>query len=94
MISLSFIARAGYTLQNWYLLKQDILSAVEGSDITEMLSTDWGTRFKVRTEWNGLNGQCLRVITVWQQDEGSDTVRFVTLYPDKLKGINALEESK
>lgn len=89
-----FLARAGYTLQNWYLLKRDILSAVEGADIMEMLSTDWGTRFKVRTQWNGLNGQCLRVIIVWQQDEGSDTLRFVTLYPDKAKGIDPLEESK
>lgn len=38
----------------------------------------------------GLNGCSLRVLTVWQQDTGSEIVRFVTLYPDKTE-VNNLE---
>lgn len=78
-----YLALAGYTLQNWQLLKRDILSAVASSGVTEAIPSAWGTRFKVKSQWNGLNGQPLKVITIWQQDEGSDVVRFVTLYPDK-----------
>jgi len=83
-VGTSFLALGGYTLQNWQTLKQDILNAVEGAEISEIVTTDWGTRFKVKSQWNAINGQLIRVITIWQQDEGSDTIRFVTLYPDKL----------
>lgn len=79
-----FLALAGYSLQNWQTLKQDILNAVEGAEIAEIVPTDWGTRFKVKSQWNGINGQLIRVFTIWQQDESSDTIRLVTLYPNKL----------
>jgi hypothetical protein len=78
-----YLALAGYTLENWELLKRDILDAVEGAEVAEITPTGWGTRFKVKSEWNGLNGRLLRVITIWQQDEGADIVKFITLYPDK-----------
>jgi hypothetical protein len=87
-----FLARAGYTLQNWQLLKRDILEAVEGAEVAEVTSTDWGTRFKVKSQWDGLNGQRLKVVTIWQQDADTSTIRFVTLYPDKSKNINPLKE--
>jgi len=51
----------------------------------EAVLTDWGTRFKVKAQWNGLNGEHLKVITIWQQDDGSEMSRFVTLYPDKTE---------
>ena len=70
-------------MQNWQLLKRDILKAIAGADTTEMIKTGWGVRFRVRSRWRGLNGQYLRVITIWQQDDGDDAIRFVTLYPDK-----------
>ena len=87
-----FLARAGYTLQNWKLLRRDILGAMEEAEVVEVTSTDWGNRFRFKTQWIGLNGQSLKVITIWQQDEGVNTLRFVTLYPDKSKTIDALEE--
>lgn len=81
-----FLARAGYRLQNWHQLKQDILKAVEGAEVEGVVSTDWGTRFRVKSRWEGLNGRVLRVVTVWQQDEGSNVIRLLTLYPDKSTG--------
>lgn len=60
-----FLALGGYSPQNWRILKQDILNAVEGAEISETILTDWGTRLKVKSQWNGLNGQLLRVITIW-----------------------------
>ncbi|NJP11117.1 MAG: hypothetical protein HC866_17940 [Leptolyngbyaceae cyanobacterium RU_5_1] len=32
------------------------------------------------------------VITIWQQDEGSATTRFVTLYPDKFQSVDGAKE--
>lgn len=78
-----FLALAGYTIENWRQLKQDRLNAVASSEVAEVIDTHWGTRFKVKSQWNGLNDRPIRVVTLWQQDEGSDKIRFVTLYPDK-----------
>lgn len=78
-----YLALAGYTLDNWPSLKLDIIEAVKGSDVAEVIPTDWGTRFKVKSEWYGPNGRLVKVITIWQQDEPSSLVKFITLYPDK-----------
>ena len=78
-----YLALAGYNVQNWQTLKGDILEAVDGSDVAEVTPTDWGTPFKVKSQWNGPNERLLKVITIWQQDEGADVVKFITLYPDK-----------
>ncbi|NJN57133.1 MAG: hypothetical protein HC879_06315 [Leptolyngbyaceae cyanobacterium SL_5_9] len=59
-----FLASAGYTLQNWQLLKRDILNAMAEAEVVEAVPTDWGTRFKVKAQWDGLNGQKLKVIII------------------------------
>jgi len=87
-----FLRRAGYTLQNWQSLRQDILKAVTHAEVAEVIQTDWGTRFKVKSQWQGLNGQFLKILTIWQQDQGSDVIRFVTLYPDKSKDTIVAED--
>lgn len=78
-----YLALAGYNLENWEILKRDILNAVDASEVAEVTSTGWGTRFKVKSQWYGPNSRLVRVMTIWQQDEGSDIVKFITLYPDK-----------
>ncbi|GBF80413.1 hypothetical protein AsFPU1_1814 [Aphanothece sacrum FPU1] len=70
---------------NWQILKQAIIKAVAGKHIYEIIQTDWGQRFKVRSQWYSINGKLIKVITVWQQDEGADIIKFITLYPDKLQ---------
>ncbi|MEH2218786.1 MAG: DUF6883 domain-containing protein [Nostoc sp.] len=80
-----YLALAGYNLDNWELLKNDIISAVEGSEIAKVTPGDWGTQFEVQSEWSGPNGRLIKVITIWQQDEETELVRFITLYPDKLR---------
>lgn len=78
-----YLALAGYGQDNWQLLKRDIIEAVVDSEVAEVTPSGWGTRFKVKSQWHGLNGRLVRVITIWQQDEESDIVKFITLYPDK-----------
>ncbi|MCU0542709.1 MAG: hypothetical protein MUE44_11010 [Oscillatoriaceae cyanobacterium Prado104] len=78
-----YLALAGYSQENWQILKNDIMEAVGVAEVAEVTPTDWGTRFKVKSQWYGPNGRLVKVITIWQQDEESDTVKFITLYPDK-----------
>jgi hypothetical protein len=78
-----YLAIAGYSQENWQILKRDIMEAVEGAEVAEVTSTGWGTRFKVKIQWYGPNNRLVKVVTIWQQDEASETVKFITLYPDK-----------
>lgn len=78
-----YLALAGYNLDNWELLKNDIINAVEGSEIAKVTSNDWGTQFELKSEWSGPSGRLIKVITIWQQDEETEFARFITLYPDK-----------
>ena len=78
-----FLAKAGYGLQNWQQLKEDILNAVIDAPIVTTVATVWGPRFTVNIQLQGPNGQQLSVVTIWQQDLEADSLRFVTLYPDK-----------
>lgn len=78
-----YLALAGYSQENWQILKRDIMEAVEGAEVAEVTSTGWGTRFKVKSQWYGPNSRLVKVVTIWQQDEASETVKFITLYPDK-----------
>ncbi len=79
----NFLAQYGYTLDNWQVLKQAIIEAVQGQEIDQITQTNWGQRFKVKSQWTGLNGELIKIITVWQQAEGEDTIKLITLYPDK-----------
>ncbi len=78
-----YLSQYGYTLDNWQLLKQAIIQSVEGQEIEEITETDWGKRFKIKSKWNSINGKSIKVITVWQQTEGEDIIKLITLYPDK-----------
>ena len=80
-----YLAKTRYNLDNWELLKNDIISAVEGSEIAKVIPSDWGTQFEVKSEWSGANGRLIKVITIWQQDQETEFVRFITLYPDKSR---------
>lgn len=78
-----YLALAGYSRENWQILKRDIMESVGGAEVAEVTPTGWGTRFKIKNQWSGPNGRLVKVITIWQQDEASDTVKFITLYPDQ-----------
>ena len=78
-----YLSLAGYSQENWQILKNDIIEAVEGSQVAEITPTDWGNRFKIKSQWYGPNGRLVKVVTIWQQDDESNMVKFITLYPDK-----------
>lgn len=48
-----YLALAGYNLDKWELLKNDIINAVESFEIVKVTRSDWGTQFEVKSEWSG-----------------------------------------
>jgi hypothetical protein len=80
-----YLALAGYSLENWEVLKNDIIKAMEASEIAKVTQTNWGIQFEIKSEWYGPNGRLIKVITIWQQDEGSNSARFITLKPDRSR---------
>lgn len=76
-----FLAQAGYTLDNWQQLKQDLRVQVL-SQPAELIETNrYGRKYAIRACLRGVNGIELNILTIWMLT--NDTTRFVTLVPDK-----------
>jgi hypothetical protein len=76
-----FLAQAGYTLDNWQQLEQDLRAQVLTQSAEFVGTTRYGEKYFVRARLRGSNGVELSVLTVWMVENG--TTRFVTLVPDK-----------
>lgn len=81
----AFLARAGYTLQNPKDLLLDLRQQMLPLDALATERNQFGEYFEIRGPLRGPNGATLRVKTIWIRDALSDTVRFVTLLPDKTR---------
>lgn len=76
-----FLAQAGYTLDNWQQLKQDLRVQVL-SQPAELIETNrYGRKYAIRACLRGVNEIELNILTIWMLT--NDTTRFVTLVPDK-----------
>ncbi|MBI3609191.1 MAG: hypothetical protein HY204_00615 [Nitrospirae bacterium] len=78
-----FLKRAGYTIDNWERLEQDIRRQILLNDAVSIERTDYGEYFEIRTSLTGPNGIALRLRTVWMREAQSGITKFITLYPDK-----------
>lgn len=76
-----FLAQAGYALDNWQQLEQDLRAQVLTQPAEFVVTTRYGEKYFIRASLRGSNGVELRVLTVWMVENG--TTRFVTLVPDK-----------
>ena len=77
-----FLRRAGYTLDNWQQLEQDIREQVLSQEAVPIEQTRYGEYFEIRASLTGPNGVALSVRTVWMR-ESSGVTKFITLYPDR-----------
>ena len=78
-----FLARAGYSSDNWQRLLEDIRTQILPIDAELMRKTAYGDLFRIRGKLLGPNGVSLRVITVWMAEYASRQTKFITLFPDK-----------
>lgn len=78
-----FLGRAGYTLDNWRQLEQDIRQQILSQEAVPIEQTRYGEYFEIRTSLTGPNGVALNVRTVWMRESSSGVTKFITLYPDR-----------
>ncbi len=75
------LERFGYIVQNWRQLEADIRSCL-GAEVDVVRTTEYGTRYEIRTTLQTPLGVPLAVRTIWRIDDGMDVPRLITLYPD------------
>lgn len=78
-----FLKQAGYTLDNWERLEQDIREQILSEDAVSLEQTVYGELVEIRASFLGPNGVRLAVRTVWMRETESGLTKFITLYPDK-----------
>lgn len=76
-----FLARAGYTLDNWQQLEQDIRIQVLTQPAEPIETNRYGEKYAIRAYLRGVNGVEINILTIWMVTNG--TAKFVTLVPDK-----------
>ena len=76
-----FLARAGYTLDNWQQLEQDLRTQVLTQPAEPIEPTPYGQKYMIRATLRGQNGIELKTLTIWMTDNNG--TRFITLVPDK-----------
>ncbi len=74
-----FLAKAGYTLDNWQELAEDIKSQLLSFPAFATEQTEFGQKYEIQGVLTGRNGVELSVTTVWIVIQGE--TRFVTLVP-------------
>ncbi len=71
----------GYSDENAALLEAQLLTIARFMDVTETMSTPYGTKYVVSGALHTPIGSMVRIKTVWIVDAGDDQPRFVTAYP-------------
>lgn len=74
-----FLAQAGYTLENWQELEQDLREQILSLEAIPTAQTQYGQKFSITGDLTGRNQYRIRVKTVWIVAQG--ITRFVTLFP-------------
>lgn len=78
-----FLRQAGYTLDNWQQLEQDIRQQILSQEAVPIEPTRYGEYFEIRASLRGPHGVALNVRTVWMRESSSGVTKFITLYPDR-----------
>ena len=76
-----FLAQAGYTLENWQQLEQDLRTQVLTQPAESIETTCYGEKYAIRACLRGVNGVELNIVTIWMV--ANSTTKLVTLVPDK-----------
>jgi len=79
----TFLAEAGYTLENAEKLMTDIREQLLTLEAEMIEQTDYGPKYRIRGLITGPNGRALRVVTIWMSEEATRMTKLITLFPDK-----------
>lgn len=78
-----FLVSAGFTLDTVNELEKELRSQVEKFEAELFDTTDYGDKFQIRGELQGINGISLKVMTIWMYETSTEKWKFITLIPDK-----------
>ncbi len=76
-----FLAQAGYTIDNWQDLEQDLKKLLV-KVATYNKSSNFGDIYEIKGVLQGRNGVTLNVATYWIIDSLTNETRFITLLPN------------
>ena len=78
-----WLAKAGYSLENWQQLEQDLRTQVLSLDAIPTDETKYGQIFEIKGVVKGPNGETLKVHTIWMREHESKSTKFITMFPQK-----------
>lgn len=78
-----WLAQAGYTLENWQELENDLRVQILSLEATPIESTKYGQTYEIKGELTGPNGKSLLVCTIWMTETATGNTKLITIYPDK-----------
>jgi hypothetical protein len=76
-----FLAQAGFTLDNWQVLKTAIQQLNQSVEAKADRTDEYGTFYNVNGELQGVNGINLSVVTIWLERKSDSKFQFITLVP-------------
>lgn len=78
-----WLAKAGYSLENWQDLEQDLRHLISSHDAKLFETTRFGKMYEIKTVLSGPNGKSLRIRSYWMTESATGLTKFITMFPDK-----------
>ena len=78
-----YLNSAGYNLTSWEVLARDLRQLIQSNELLNAKTSAYGTKYEIRGALKGPNGRTLHVVTIWIKLDATDSLRFVTLFPDR-----------
>ena len=73
----AFLAKLGYTMENWNDLLEDIKKLVTDNNATLQNETQFGSFYQVKGKLRDFS-----VVTIWLQQNQKENFKFITLFPE------------
>lgn len=81
-----WLATAGYTVENWPKLEQDLREQILSLDAILTEETVYGKMYEIAGKVRGPNGRTIAVRTIWMDETATGQIKFITLFPDQRGG--------
>ena len=78
-----WLGQAGYTLENWQILENDLRLQILPLEATVIDTTQYGQMYEICGNLLGPNGNTLVAVTIWMTEATTGVTKFITMYPDK-----------
>jgi hypothetical protein len=75
------LIHCGYRTDAWHVLETDLRAQHLTADFSIGKENSYGRQFEIRAPLTTPSGRTVVFESIWQIDHGSDTPRFITMYP-------------